>query len=242
MNLTPWAVLATIATASVVGALFGVPLLVLTLAAGALLLVISLLWSSVQSLAGESELTFEDAFSLGTRSAEEEQKRAVLRALKDLEFERSIGKISEDDYHEFSARYRAQAKLLMRNLDESLSEARKQVERDLERRLSKQARKQAREADAEDAAEEADAPSEGEVEAKSESTLETAEKRAAKPASGLRVCAACEVKNELDARFCKGCGAALAEPGQKLCGACPARIPESETRCPECGTESESKS
>ena len=101
MNLTPWAVLASIATATVVGIFYGVQLVVLTLAAGALLLVIWLLWRSVQSLAGESQLTFEDAFSLGARSAEEEQKRAVLRALKDLDFERSIGKISEEDYQEW---------------------------------------------------------------------------------------------------------------------------------------------
>src|SRR6186713_1637958 len=110
------------------GTLYGVQLAVLTLAAAALLLVIWLLWSSVQALAGESELTFEEAFSLGARSAEEEQKRAVLRALKDLEYERSVGKISEYDYHEYSARYRAEAKRLMQGLEENLTEGRKQVE------------------------------------------------------------------------------------------------------------------
>src|SRR6187402_170166 len=124
-----------------VGAYFlsGVPLTVLVLAAAALLLVIFLLWNSVQALAGESELTFEEAFSLGARTAEEEQKRAVLRALKDLEYERSVGKISEEDYHEYSLRYRTEAKRLIQSLDENLADGRKQVEQELTRRLAKKA-------------------------------------------------------------------------------------------------------
>src|SRR5450432_224147 len=138
MSVVRWAAPLTILiAASILGTLFGVQLVVLTLAGGVLLLVIWLLWSSVQALAGESELSFEEAFSLGTRSAEEEQKRAVLRALKDLEYERSVGKISEDDYHEYSARYRAEAKRLIQTLDENLSEGRKQVELELGRRLAK---------------------------------------------------------------------------------------------------------
>src|SRR5450755_3844217 len=139
MSVARWAApLLTLFAAITAGVFYGVQLVVLTLAAAALLLVIWLLWSSVQALAGESELTFEEAFSMGTRSAEEEQKRAVLRALKDLEYERSVGKISEEDYHEYSARYRAEAKRLIRDLDESLAEARKQVEREVERRVGKQ--------------------------------------------------------------------------------------------------------
>ena len=77
MSVVRWAApLLTLVAAIVAGTLFGVQLVVLTLAAAALLLVIFLLWSSVQALAGESELTFEEAFSFGARSAEEEQKRS----------------------------------------------------------------------------------------------------------------------------------------------------------------------
>src|SRR6478735_11893494 len=138
MNVVRWAApLVTLLAAIVAGTVYGVQLVVLILAGAALLLVIALLWSSVQALTGESELTFEEAFSMGTRSAEEEQKRAVLRALKDLEYERSVGKISEDDYHEYAARYRAEAKRLIQSLDENLAEGRKQVEQELQRRLSK---------------------------------------------------------------------------------------------------------
>jgi hypothetical protein len=236
MRLVRWAgPLTTLLIAIVLGTLYGVQLVVLSLAGGALLLVIWLLWSSVQALAGESELTFEEAFSMGTRSAEEEQKRAVLRALKDLEYERSVGKISEEDYHEYSARYRAEAKRLIRDLDESLAEARKQVEREVERRIGKQ-----------EQALDLDEPSLDEavptavVDATSSPVHEAPEapKSAQKP---LRECMACHTQNELDARFCKGCGAGMAGADERLCAVCPARYPQSADQCPECGTASEGK-
>jgi hypothetical protein len=241
MRLFRWAApLTTLIIAIVLGSLYGVQLVVLTFAAGALILVITLLWSSVQALAGESELSFEEAFSMGARSAEEEQKRAVLRALKDLDYERSVGKISEDDYHEYAARYRAEAKRLIRGLDENLAEARKQVEREVERRVGKLDEAEERD----EASSEVQAPS-AVVEATSSPDHEapsapaSAEKLASKP---LRECLACHTKNELDARFCKGCGASMAAPDDRLCAVCPARYPQSKDECPECGTAYGSKS
>src|SRR6188768_3737807 len=137
MSVVRWAApLITLLTAITAGTLYGVQLVVLTLAAAALLLVIWLLWSSVQALAGESELTFEEAFSLGARSAEEEQKRAVLRALKDLEFERSVGKISEEDYAELSTRYREDAKRLIQLIDAGTEAERERAEKALTQRLA----------------------------------------------------------------------------------------------------------
>jgi len=139
MSVVRWAApLITLLAAITAGTLYGVQLVVLTLAAAALLLVIWLLWSSVQALAGESPLTFEEAFSLGARSAEEEQKRAVLRALKDLEYERSVGKISPEDYAELSTKYRTEAKRLIQSLDAALEPARREVELALDARLQRE--------------------------------------------------------------------------------------------------------
>jgi len=198
--------LLTLLAAIIAGTLYGVQLVVLTLAAAALLLVIWLLWSSVQALAGESELTFEEAFSLGARSAEEEQKRAVLRALKDLEYERSVGKISDDDYHEYAARYRAEAKRLIQGLEENLAEGRQQVEAELARRLVKKAAK---------APEIAGAAAEAGDEAEPESEPSSAPSEPNQSAPASRNCPACEVKNELDARFCKACGKSMA-PAEEI--------------------------
>lgn len=115
----------------------GPQLAFLVAASGVLLLVITLMWSSVQSLTGGASIGFEEALSMGAPSKVEEEKRAVLRALKDLEYERSVGKISPEDYAELSAQYRADAKRLIQRLDETLGPARKEVERAIERRLSR---------------------------------------------------------------------------------------------------------
>ncbi len=127
----------TIVTALVVGVAVGVEVSLLVVAAGALAGVIALLWASVQALTGESPLTLEEAMTLGAPSAEEEQKRSVLRALKDLEFERSVGKISEEDYAELSARYRNEAKRLMQLVDEGAQPDRERAEKALQERLAK---------------------------------------------------------------------------------------------------------
>jgi hypothetical protein len=123
--------------AVVAGFMSGPPLLLLVLAAGVLALIVTLLWSSVQSLTGGAALGFEEALGMGARSRVEEEKRAVLRALKDLEYERSVGKISPEDYAELSAKYRAEAKRLMQSLDEALGPARAEVEKAIGERLER---------------------------------------------------------------------------------------------------------
>lgn len=115
----------------------GAPLFFLVMASGVLSLIIILLWSSVQSLTGRSSLGFEEALGMGAPSKVEEEKRAVLRALKDLEYERGVGKISPEDYAELSAKYRAEAKRLMQTLDQSLGPARAEVEKAIAARLAR---------------------------------------------------------------------------------------------------------
>jgi hypothetical protein len=123
--------------AVIAGFVWGVQIVLLVLAAGALALVITLMWSSVQSLTGGATLGFEEALGLGAPSKVEEEKRAVLRALKDLEYERGVGKISPEDYAELLAKYRADAKRLIQSVDEALGPARHEVEAALEHRLAR---------------------------------------------------------------------------------------------------------
>jgi hypothetical protein len=134
----------TVVLAIAAGVVLGIEIALLVIAAGALLGVVALLWASVQSLTGEAPITLEEALSLGAPSAEEEQKRAVLRALKDLEFERSVGKISEEDYAELSARYRDEAKRLMQSLDQSSEPARERVDKLVAERLAHEKREKPR--------------------------------------------------------------------------------------------------
>lgn len=119
------------------GVEYGPPVVVLIITAVALISVIAAFWSSVRTLLGESKLSSADAFALGAPRAEEEQKRAVLRALKDLEFERAVGKISDEDYGVLAARYREDAKRLLRAIDQASQDQRERAELVVERRLRK---------------------------------------------------------------------------------------------------------
>jgi hypothetical protein len=97
-------------------------------AAGAVLLgAVSILWNSVQALTGDAPLTLEEALTLTAPSTEEERKVAVLRALKDLEYERSVGKLSEDDYVDLTRKYRQEAKQLLQALDDTMGPARERA-------------------------------------------------------------------------------------------------------------------
>ncbi len=111
------------------GFTYGAPGVVLVLAGLALIAVIAAFWSSVRMLIGESRLSGADAYALGTQHTEFEQKRAVLRALKDLEFERAVGKISEEDYRVLVGRFRAEAKALLQVIDEKSKEKRARAEK-----------------------------------------------------------------------------------------------------------------
>ena len=69
-----------------------------------------------------------------TRAALEREKVFVLRSIKELEFDRAMGKLSESDFQEMSGRLRARAARLIRQLDAGAG-YRAQVERDLVKRL-----------------------------------------------------------------------------------------------------------
>jgi hypothetical protein len=116
-----------------------------------------------------------------TRAALEREKTLALRAIKELEFDRAMGKLSEEDWREMSTRLRARAARLIRQLDAG-SDYRAQIERELERRLAGDARLKPR------------APAAPGME---------------REASAERTCEACSTLNDRDARFCKSCGHAL---------------------------------
>jgi hypothetical protein len=128
--------LCVLLAAIVVGNVFGLGMAILTVGGGVLGGSIWLVWSSLQGLTGDVPLTLDEALSLGAPSAEEEQKRSVLRALKDLEYERAVGKINEEDYNNLSQHYRDEAKRLLRAVDKDLSPERERAERLLAERLA----------------------------------------------------------------------------------------------------------
>ncbi|PWT81956.1 MAG: hypothetical protein C5B57_09530 [Blastocatellia bacterium] len=69
-----------------------------------------------------------------TRAALEREKMLALRAIKELEFDRAMGKLSDADWREMSGRLRARAGRLIRQLDAGAG-YRAQIERDLAKRI-----------------------------------------------------------------------------------------------------------
>lgn len=192
--------------AAVIGAALtrGLGLSLLVLAGGMLLYAIGSLWASVQSLGDDAALSLDEALALAAPSAEEEKKRSVLRALKDLEYERNVGKIGEADYLELSTRYREEARRLLRELNDAELPARARVEKLLARRLGGAARPPPRQAPPESEPEGADTELDSDTE-----TAGATESERAPEASGKPTCTECDTENDPDARFCKKCGEAL---------------------------------
>jgi hypothetical protein len=122
--------------------------------------------------------TAQDTAPVGgrTRLAIEREKSLVLRAIKELEFDRAMGKVADPDFAEMSDRLRARAIGLMKQLDETGRGHRDEIERELRQRL------QAR----------------GKIVAPA--------REAARAVAAARTCAQCGAANDVDARFCKSCG------------------------------------
>jgi hypothetical protein len=114
-----------------------------------------------------------------TRAALEREKLLTLRAIKDLEFDRAMGKLSEHDWQEMSGRLRVRAVRLIRQLDAG-GGYREQIDRDLAARLASPGAMPPAERDPGRA-----------------------------KASAEHVCASCATINDADARFCKECGTKL---------------------------------
>jgi len=117
------------------------------------------------------------------RAALERDKLLALRAIKELEFDRAMGKLSDEDFKEMSGRLRAKAARLVRQLDAGAG-YREQIERDLARKLADRDVRSAK------------------------ASAERDDARSAK-ALAERVCGSCSATNDADARFCKNCGAKL---------------------------------
>jgi hypothetical protein len=73
-----------------------------------------------------------------TRVALEREKMLALRSIKELEFDRAMGKLSDVDWQEMSGRLRVRAARLMRQLDAGTG-YRVQIETDLGKRLGEPA-------------------------------------------------------------------------------------------------------
>jgi hypothetical protein len=78
-----------------------------------------------------------------TRVALDREKQLTLRAIKELEFDRAMGRLSDEDFNEMSGRLRRRAARLITQLDAGAS-YRGQIEKDLAKRMGGAAEADAR--------------------------------------------------------------------------------------------------
>lgn len=184
-----------VAVAVPLGLLKGAPAVVLwvafTLLSGAVLL----FWETLRlvldpSQPGDADEGDDDGAALAVLEA---RKNAALGALKDLEFERSIGRIGEEDHRALEARYRAEARAAMKAVDEGVGPWRARAEAMLADAEADTAAGTISEAASTEPRPE---PSEG-------------ERPPAPPVTSA--CPKCETANDGDAVFCKRCGHRMKE-------------------------------
>lgn len=78
-----------------------------------------------------------DPVSERTRAALEREKMLVLRTIKELEFDRAMGKLSQKDFEEMAGRLRTRALSLMRQLDMETGAYTAIIEQEVEGRLKR---------------------------------------------------------------------------------------------------------
>ncbi len=137
----PLGALLLAAAAFAVGGRWGAGSGVLVAASGALAIAIFVLHRSVLALlsAGGGEVEVE--IEVGDTRLEHE-KVAVLRALKDFEYERAVGKISEADFEALTKQYRGRAVEILAAIDRDLEPWRKKAETAIARRAQQKEKEQ----------------------------------------------------------------------------------------------------
>lgn len=118
------------------------------------------------------------------RAILERDKLLALRAIKELEFDRAMGKVSPKDFDEMAGRLRARAITLMKQLDAGGGAYRDVIERELGERLRKASSRS------------------------DQAKHHGGRERSGQPSTPARLCV-CGTANDADAAFCKRCGTKL---------------------------------
>jgi hypothetical protein len=95
------------------------------------------LYRMLAPLAAADMMMFSEPLSERARLALEREKMLVLRSIKELEFDRAMGKLSPKDFDDMSVRLRTRALTIMKQLDEGDTGYRQVIERELSARLAK---------------------------------------------------------------------------------------------------------
>lgn len=180
------------------GARLDAPTIALAAAAAALVYALGQLYAMVWALSRPDRVAqVGQALGSFTQAELRDEKRRLLRAIKELEFDHGMGKLSQGDFEAVIATYRLRAIEVMRALEGGAT-----LHPELARLLAEREAKRG------------GAPADV-IPASPASAIVTppASEGEAAPVSPLdattRLCGACGTSNDVDARFCKHCGAAV---------------------------------
>lgn len=134
-------------------------------------------------LATDDVSLFSEPLTERSRTALEREKALVMRSIKELEFDRAMGKVADEDFKEMAGRLRARAISIMKQLDEGGS-YRDIIEREVQKRVGT------------------------DVRTGSDPVFSKSASDPVRGAASYMVCQ-CGTRNDPDAKFCKSCGAKL---------------------------------
>jgi hypothetical protein len=138
-------------------------------------------WRTLSPLIGSDDPIGAPVLGGRTRAALEREKTLVLRSIKELEFDHAMGKVSDKDFAEMSARLRSRAAGLIRQLDAG-SAYRDEIEKEIAKRVGQKVEK-------------SDAGPRGGPQGSAPDAIKS--------------CPQCGQGNDPDAKFCKNCGSKL---------------------------------
>lgn len=97
------------------------PALFIGLAGVTLVLALMALWQSLRVVFGAPNRAASSApLRTHQRRALLDEKVSLLRSIKELTFDKEVGKVSDEDFQRLNADYRARAKRVLRELDQDL--------------------------------------------------------------------------------------------------------------------------
>lgn len=161
--------------------------IILALGSSAFAGVILLMGLLIMTLRGHRRFAFLE--ELPTEETMAQEKRMVLAAIKEIEFDHAMNKLNEADYSSLRQRYEAEALRVLKAIDDERAAWRKKAEALATRHLD-------------------DA---GITSAKAPEKTPPAVPPKAESEGALQTCSKCETQNDADAVFCKKCGARITE-------------------------------
>ena len=155
-------------------------LVLISLTVGAAGFAAGALYRTLLALVARDTGGSDEPMTAGMRAVLEREKMLTLRSIKELEFDRAMGKVSAADFEEMASRLRVRAMSLMKQLDAGGEAYREMIEREVQSRVAKK---------------------------QPAGRARRPPGRQTAPAGPPCVCG---TSNDQDAAFCKRCGAKLA--------------------------------